>query len=55
MSRASGMCGREEKCIQGLVAKPEVHRPLGRPRHKWEDNVKLDFKGTIQPLRQSFL
>jgi hypothetical protein len=27
-----------------LVGKPEVKRPLGRPRHKWEDNIKIDLK-----------
>jgi hypothetical protein len=27
-----------------LVGKPEGKRPLGRPRHKWEDNIKLDLK-----------
>ena len=25
-----------------LVGKPDGKRPLGRPRHRWEDNVKLD-------------
>jgi hypothetical protein len=25
-----------------LVGKPEGKRPLGRPRHRWEDNVKMD-------------
>ena len=24
-----------------LVGKPEGKRPLGRPRHRWEDNIKL--------------
>jgi hypothetical protein len=24
-----------------LVAKPEGKRPLGKPRHRWEDNIKL--------------
>jgi hypothetical protein len=24
-----------------LVGKPERKRPLGRPRHRWEDNIKL--------------
>jgi hypothetical protein len=23
-----------------LVGKPEWERPLGRPRHRWEDNIK---------------
>jgi hypothetical protein len=24
-----------------LVGKPEGKRPLGRPRHRWEDNMKM--------------
>jgi hypothetical protein len=27
-----------------LVGKPEGKRPLGRPRRKWEDNIKMDLK-----------
>jgi hypothetical protein len=27
-----------------LVAKPEVKRPLGRSRRRWEDNIKLDLQ-----------
>jgi hypothetical protein len=27
-----------------LVGKPEGKRPLGRPRHRWEDNIKTDFQ-----------
>ena len=26
-----------------LVRKPEGKRPLGRPRHRWEDNIKMDL------------
>jgi hypothetical protein len=26
------------------VGKPEVTRPLGRPRRRWEDNVKRDLQ-----------
>jgi hypothetical protein len=26
-----------------LVRKPEGNRPLGRSRHKWEDNIKADL------------
>jgi hypothetical protein len=25
------------------VGKPEVKRPLGRPRHRWLDNIKIDL------------
>jgi hypothetical protein len=27
-----------------LVRKPEVKRPLGRARHGWEDNIKMDLE-----------
>jgi hypothetical protein len=27
-----------------LVGKPEGRRPVGRPRCKWEDNIKLDSR-----------
>jgi len=27
-----------------LVGKPEVKRPLGRPRRRWEDNNKMDLQ-----------
>jgi len=28
-----------------LVGKPKGKRPLGRPRHAWEDNIKMGFGG----------
>jgi hypothetical protein len=27
-----------------LVGRPEGRRPLRRPRHGWEDNIKMDLK-----------
>jgi hypothetical protein len=27
-----------------LVGRPEVRRPLGRPRRRWEDDIKLDIR-----------
>jgi hypothetical protein len=27
-----------------LVGSPEGRRPLGRPRHRWEDNIKMDLR-----------
>jgi len=27
-----------------LVGKPEGNRPLGRPRCRWEDNIKMDLQ-----------
>jgi hypothetical protein len=29
-----------------LVGRPKGKRPLGRPRHRWEDNIKLDLRET---------
>ena len=35
----------EDRGVQWvLVGKPEGKRPLGRPRHRWEDNIKIDFQ-----------
>jgi hypothetical protein len=30
-----------------LVVKPEGKRPLGRPRYRWEDNIKLDLQEVV--------
>jgi hypothetical protein len=27
-----------------LVGRPEGRRPLGRPRRRWEDNIKMDLQ-----------
>jgi len=27
-----------------MVGKPEGKRPLGRPRRRWEDNIKMDIQ-----------
>ena len=27
-----------------LVGKPESKRPLGRPRRRWEDDIKMDLR-----------
>jgi hypothetical protein len=27
---------------RALVGKPEGRRPLGRPRRRWEDNIKME-------------
>jgi hypothetical protein len=30
-----------------LVGKSEVKGPLGRPRRRWEDNIRMDVKETV--------
>ena len=36
--------GAEEKYIKILVGKPEGQRQLGRPRHRWEDKIKMPLR-----------
>ena len=31
-----------------LVGKPEGKRPLGRPRRRWEDNIKMDLQEVVR-------
>jgi hypothetical protein len=42
-------CMGEERGVRRvLVGKPErKKRPLGRPRRRWEDNIKLDFQEVL--------
>jgi hypothetical protein len=37
MGKQRGMC-------RVLVGKPEGNRPLGRPRCRWEDNIRMDLQ-----------
>jgi hypothetical protein len=34
--------GESRGVYRVLVGKPERKRPLGRPRHRWENNIKMD-------------
>jgi hypothetical protein len=35
----------EKRSACGILAgKPEGKRPLGSPRHRWEDNIKMDLR-----------
>ena len=36
--------GESRAVYRVLVGKPEGTRPVGRPRHRWEDNIKGDLK-----------
>jgi hypothetical protein len=37
MGERRGACGV-------LLVKPKGRRPLGKPRHRWEDNIKMDLQ-----------
>jgi hypothetical protein len=36
--------GERRGAYRALVRKPEGRRPLGRPRRRWEDNIKMDLR-----------
>jgi hypothetical protein len=36
--------GEERKVYKVLVGKPEGKRPLGRPRLRWEDGIRMDLR-----------
>jgi len=36
--------GERRDAYRVMVGKPEGKRPLGRPRLRWEDNIKMDFQ-----------
>jgi hypothetical protein len=38
--------GEETKVYKVLVRKPEGKRPLGRPRRRWEDGIRMDLRET---------
>ena len=44
MGGACGAYGEDRGVHRVLVGKPEGKRPLGRPRRRWEDNIKMDLQ-----------
>jgi hypothetical protein len=44
MGRACSTNGEKRNAYRILVGKPEGKRPLGRPRRRWEDNIRMDLR-----------
>jgi hypothetical protein len=44
MGWACSTYGEKRGAYRILVRRPEGRRPLGRPRHRWEDNIKMDLQ-----------
>jgi hypothetical protein len=38
------MHGEGRGVYRVLVGRPEAKRPLGRPRRRWEDNIKMELR-----------
>jgi hypothetical protein len=46
-NETDGACstnGEKRGVYRVLVGKPEGKRPLGRPRRRWEDNIRMDLQ-----------
>jgi len=43
-ARHVGRVGARRGVYRVLVGKPERKRPLGKPRRRWEDNIKMDLQ-----------
>jgi hypothetical protein len=46
MDRACSKNGEKRNSYRILVGKPEGKRPLGRPRRRWVNNIKIDLRWT---------
>jgi hypothetical protein len=44
MGRACSTNGEKRNAYMILVGNPEGKRPLGRQRHRWVDNIKMDLR-----------
>jgi hypothetical protein len=42
--KTSSMYGERRGAYRILMGRPEGKRRLGRPRHRWEDNIKIDLQ-----------
>jgi hypothetical protein len=46
--------GEERKVYKVLVGKPEGKSPLGRPRGRWEEEMRMDFRKTGWVVQSGF-
>jgi hypothetical protein len=51
MEGACSTYGEGRGVYMVLVVKPEVKRPMGRPRFRWEDNIKMDLQSGMWDYR----
>jgi hypothetical protein len=44
MGRACSVKGEKRNACSIFIGNPERKRPLGRPRRRWVDNIKIDLR-----------
>jgi hypothetical protein len=44
LKKIQRICSITRNAYRILVGKPEGKRPLGRPRRRWVDNIKMDLR-----------
>jgi len=44
MGGACSAYGGGERCVQGFGGETEGRRPLGGPRRRWEDNIRMNLR-----------
>jgi len=47
MRRACGTYQRLERCVQNFGWEARGKKPLGRPRRRWEDNIKMNIQEIV--------
>jgi hypothetical protein len=47
VGRACSTNGAKRNAYRILVGKPEIRRPLGKPKLRWVDNIKMDLRDRI--------
>jgi hypothetical protein len=44
MGRECSTNGRDEKCIHNFSRKAGTKRSVGRPKRRWEDDIRMDLR-----------
>jgi hypothetical protein len=44
VDQCTSRCGEKRNAYRLLMGKPEGKRPLGRPRRRWVDNIRMDLR-----------
>jgi hypothetical protein len=44
MGRACSTHGAKRNAYRIFMGKPKENRPLGRPRRRWEDNIRMELR-----------